>query len=61
MKGSRLVSDYLTDLKLSLWEKRRQLVMVDGHGEVIWLVGQRIDHRFRITDSTSSVLRIEVI
>jgi len=62
MRGSKLVSDYLTDLKLSVLEKRRQLAMVDATGAIIWLVGRRTDNRFCVTSHTSQVLRVtEVI
>ena len=58
MEGHRLVSDFLTDQKLSLLEKRRQLVVTDSKGEILWLVGLRIDNRYRVTNTTSSILRI---
>ena len=60
MKGHKLVSDFLTDQKLSLLEKRRQLVVTDRQGEIIWLVGLRIDNRYRVSNQTSSILRITV-
>ena len=59
MKGSCLVSDYLTDRKLSLLEKRRQQVVTDASGTIIWLVGHRTDERFKVKPSTTAVLRIE--
>lgn len=58
MQGQKLVSDFLTDMKQNILEKRRQLVVVDAKGEILWLVGLRTDHRFRITPETSTVLRI---
>ena len=58
MNGSRLVSDFLTDRKQSLLQKRRQLVMKDATDAVIWVVGERIDHRFRITEATKELLHI---
>ena len=58
MEGHKLVSDFLTDLKLSVLEKRRQLVITDRHGEILWVVGRRIDNRFKVTKQTSSILRI---
>ena len=61
MKGSKLVSDYLTDKKLSLWAKRSQLVVTDKKGEVLWLVGHRIAHPFRITPSTTTALRVDLL
>ena len=58
MEGHRLVSDFLTDSKLSLIDKRRQLVVTDSDGQIIWLVGLRSDHRFRVTEQTSTILQI---
>ena len=58
MEGHRLVSDFLTDQKLSLLEKRRQLVVTDAKGDILWLVGLRTDNRYRVTKTTSSILRI---
>lgn len=58
MEGYRLVSDFLTDSKLSLIDKRRQLVVTDGDGQIIWLVGLRSDHRYRVTEQTATILRI---
>ena len=58
MKGQKLVSDFLTDLKQNILEKRRQLVVTDATGTIVWLVGLRIAHPFRITDATTSVLSI---
>lgn len=58
MEGHRLVSDFLTDNKLSLIDKRRQLVVTDGDGQIIWLVGLRSDHRYRVTEQTATILRI---
>lgn len=58
MTGSRLVSDYLTDRKLSFTDKRRQLVVTDAHGQIVWLVGHRTDNRCRVHSSTRRTLVI---
>ena len=60
MKGSKLVSDYLTDQKVSILDKRRQLVLVDSTGTIIWLVGRRTDNRFKISHDTKRALRITI-
>ena len=61
MQGQKLVSDFLTDLKLNILEKRRQLVLTDATGTILWLVGRRIDHRYRLSLQTdTAVLRIEL-
>lgn len=58
MKGSKLLSDFLTDAKKSLYEKRCQLVVTDSNGDIIWVANERTDNRFRVTDSTARVLVI---
>ena len=57
MSGSKKVSDFLTDLKVPAVEKERQFVLLSGD-EIVWLVGRRIDDRYRLTDDTEEVLRI---
>ena len=54
--GSKLVSDYLTDRKLSVFSKRRQLILTDADGKVLWLVGQRPDNRVKIDGTTTRIL-----
>lgn len=60
MTGHKLVSDYLTDKKRSVLQKRRQLVITDSHDQILWLVGLRTDQRYRVTDHTTTVLRIMI-
>ena len=58
MNGSKLISDFLTDAKKSLYEKRCQLVVTDANGEIVWVANERTDNRFRVTDATKRVLII---
>lgn len=57
MTGRKKVSDYLIDHKVPLPEKKRQFVLLSGD-EIVWLIGRRIDDRFRLTSETENVLRI---
>ena len=57
MSGRKKVSDFLIDAKVSVAEKQRQFVLLSGE-EIIWLVGRRIDDRYRLTPRTENVLRI---
>ncbi len=57
MTGEKKVSDYLIDIKMSMAEKGRQFVLTSA-GEIVWLVGQRIDGRHAITKQTENVLKI---
>ena len=58
MKGRKLLSDLMTDRKMTVFEKRRQLVVVDGEGNMVWLVGIRTDNRCRVSSDTTEVLRL---
>lgn len=57
MKGEKLVSDYLTDCKKSLFDKEHQLVVCSG-GRIVWLVGERADNRFRLEAGSRHALLI---
>ena len=60
MRGRKLLSDLMTDKKYSFFEKRRQLVVVDAQGVIVWVVGLRTDQRVAVTETTSEVLMIKV-
>lgn len=59
MKGKQKISDFFTDHKYSLLDKERCWLMCSGD-DIIWVVGQRIDNRFRITDKTTTIFKIEI-
>ena len=60
MKGRKLLSDLMTDMKLSIFDKRKQLVITDNQGIIIWVVGLRVGQNVAIpsAESTPSILRI---
>lgn len=60
MDGTKLISDYLTDEKKTLFEKECQLVVCSGD-RVAWLVNERADNRFRIDETTSYALVIQTV
>ncbi len=60
MKGSKLVSKYMTDKRFSLIDKQKQMVIEDASGNIIWLVGERTDERFKITNKTTYALVISI-
>ncbi len=57
MSGRKKISDLLIDCKVSLAEKQRQFVLLSGD-DIVWVVGRRIDDRYRLTPQTENVLRI---
>jgi tRNA(Ile)-lysidine synthase len=57
--GTKLLSDFLTDRKVSILDKQTQLVAVDSSTDaIIWIVGREIDHRYRISPTTKRILRL---
>ncbi len=61
MRGSQLVSDFLTNLKRNRFEKRNQLVLLDATGTILWVLGLRINDHFKLTPQSTSCLRIEIL
>ncbi|MDR0667685.1 MAG: tRNA lysidine(34) synthetase TilS [Prevotellaceae bacterium] len=57
MKGRKKVSDFLIDEKMPRHRKASQYVLTSG-ADVVWLVGRRIDDRYRITPATAEALVI---
>ncbi len=59
MRGKKLLSDFMTDRKFSLFDKQRQLVVADASGNIVWLVGERLDNRYAISERTKNILTIK--
>ena len=60
MRGRKLVSDFLTDRKLNRLERSRQFVAT-CRGDIIWLIGHRSDNRYRVTESTTRILKLTLL
>jgi tRNA(Ile)-lysidine synthase len=57
MRGSKKISDYLNDIKINSFEKKDQLVL-ENNGSIVWVIGKRLDDRFKITPNTKKVLKL---
>ena len=59
MKGKKKVSKYFKDEKLSLFDKENSWLLTDANHQVIWIVGYRADERFKIDQSTTTIINIK--
>lgn len=58
MKTRKKMSDFFINQKIPLYQKNRIPILESG-GSIVWVCGVRLDERFKITDSTERVLKLE--
>ncbi|MCE6989879.1 tRNA lysidine(34) synthetase TilS [Dyadobacter sp. CY323] len=62
MNGKRKkLSDFFADLKMDLFTKRNTLILLNGNQEIIWVLGLRLDERYRIDEDTVDFLEFTLI
>jgi len=60
MNGFKKISDFFIDSKLSLPEKEHVWILANGE-QVVWIIGHRLDDRYKITPSTQNILRLDMV
>jgi tRNA(Ile)-lysidine synthase len=58
MQAEKKVSDFLIDLKIPFNHKADVTVLESG-GEIVWIVGYRINERYKVTSQTKHILVVE--
>ena len=61
MKGSKLLSDFFVDQKMTTRQKEECHLLTTAQDEIVWVVGRRIDERFKVTDQTKTILKIQMV
>jgi tRNA(Ile)-lysidine synthase len=59
LKGTKKLSDFFTDQKIPLHQRREIPILVCDSG-IIWVINHQVDDRFKITECTRQILKLEV-
>ena len=59
MQGMKKVSDFFIDRKIPLHEKENTWLLCSGK-KIVWIMGLRLDERFKVTSNTKRILKIEM-
>jgi tRNA(Ile)-lysidine synthase len=57
--GHKKLQDFLVDLKVPR-EERSRVAMLESGGKIAWVLGLRIDDRFKVVEGTSSVAVLSI-
>ncbi|WP_372934453.1 tRNA lysidine(34) synthetase TilS [Mariniphaga sediminis] len=59
MTGFKKLSDFLIDEKIPVHEKENIWLLCSGQ-KIVWIMGHRLDNRFKISTKTRRILKIEI-
>ena len=61
MKGSKLLSDFFVDQKFTERQKSSVWLLTSSDGDIVWVVGWRIDDRFKVTNATKNIFVCQMV
>jgi tRNA(Ile)-lysidine synthase len=59
LKGKKKLSDFLIDQKVPVNLKDEVRVLTSADGKICWVVGWRVDDRFKVSEETARVLAVQ--
>ena len=60
MNGKKKLQDFFVDEKIPNY-LRSNVLLLTGGKDILWVVGHRIDNRFKVTERTKRVLKVEFV
>ena len=58
MIGRKKLSDFFIQQKINRFEKERVAILLNGNGEIVWIINHRLDNRYKVTENTKKVLTL---
>lgn len=58
LHGKKTITKFYKDEKLSLFDKEKQWLLVNGDNTIVWVVGLRADDRFKVTNQTKKIYKL---
>jgi tRNA(Ile)-lysidine synthase len=58
MEGKKKLSDFFVDAKVPVYEKH-SIPVLESDGSIVWVCGKRIDNRFRVSEKTKKIIKLE--
>ena len=59
LNRKKKLSKYFKDEKVDVLSKEETWLLCSGE-QIVWVVGMRADHRFRVVDTTQEILKIDI-
>ncbi len=60
MQGKKKLSKFFKDEKMSLLDKEK-IWLLCSENQIVWVIGKRLDNRYKITNTTTNILKIETV
>ncbi|MEO6979134.1 MAG: tRNA lysidine(34) synthetase TilS [Mucilaginibacter sp.] len=61
MKGRKKVSDFFVGEKVSLHQKDKIPLLINGNGDIMWIGGYRLADNYKVTQNTKKVVIFELV
>ena len=60
MNGKKKLSKFFKDEKISVIDKEK-ICLLCSENRIVWIIGKRMDDRFKITENTQTIIKIQLV